>query len=228
MGVNLEEINRFSAMANKWWDPNGHAMPLHHINPARLEYIQRHLTDRDANVLDLGCGAGILTESLFKIFPNTHGVDACQDMIDVATQHASQQGLDITYTCSSIEEMSISNNLDAIICMELLEHIDNPVEFLSLCYSALKPGGKIFLSTINRSLKSYLGAIIGAENILQLLPKGTHTYSKFIKPSELNRMLIANDFEVIDISGMKYNPISKTASLSNSIDINYLAHAVRR
>lgn len=230
MSINAQEIKKFDDMASQWWDENGHAKPLHHINPARLEYVRRYLDESNAQVMDIGCGAGILTESLVRVFPNTFGVDASHEMIEIAREHAESQKIDITYHCSSIEDIieTLSTPLDAIVCMELLEHLDDPSAFLKSCYQCLKPGGKLFLSTINRNLKSYLGAIIGAEHILKLLPKGTHSYSKFIKPSELNRMLIANGFEAKDITGLEYNPLSKSASLTNNIDINYLALATKR
>lgn len=229
MSINAEEVKKFDSMASQWWDENGNAKPLHHINPARLEYIKRYLNDPNSKVMDIGCGAGILTESLVKLFQNTIGVDASPEMIEIAREHAKSQNLNVNYYNSSIEKIiaEISEPFDAIVCMELLEHLDDPYMFIKNCYQCLKPGGKLFLSTINRNLKSYLGAIIGAEHILKLLPKGTHSYGKFLKPSELNRILIANSFETKDITGLEYNPLLKSASLTNNLDINYLVFAIK-
>ncbi|MBT4964228.1 MAG: bifunctional 2-polyprenyl-6-hydroxyphenol methylase/3-demethylubiquinol 3-O-methyltransferase UbiG [Francisellaceae bacterium] len=230
MSVNAHEIEKFRLLANDWWDINGSAQPLHHINAARIEYIFRHIESENINIMDLGCGAGILTESLYRQFPNIIGVDACTDMINVAKQHSENSGLNINYSCNSIENLcdEYNESFDVIVCMELLEHVENPEKFLSYCRQCLKHNGILIISTVNRNFKSYAGAIIAAEHIFKLLPTGTHDYSKFIKPSELNKILYINDFELIDITGLEYLPITKSASLSKNIDINYLACAIKR
>jgi 2-polyprenyl-6-hydroxyphenyl methylase/3-demethylubiquinone-9 3-methyltransferase len=227
--IDNQEVAKFAQHANVWWDIEGPLKTLHDINPLRLGFIVEHTELANKRILDLGCGGGILSESLAKAGAIVIGIDAEKDAISSAKAHAEAQGLALTYFCTPIEDF-ITEPFDIIICMEMLEHVQNPALVLTHCSRLLKPKGQLFLSTINRSVKAYLGAIVVAEYVLNLLPRQTHDYSKFIKPSELATMLRALDLNISAIKGMQYNPLSRKASLSEDVSINYLvrAHSVAR
>lgn len=223
MNVDPNEISKFDEFAKTWWDPNGSMKPLHQLNPLRLDYVQQRATLKDKSILDIGCGGGILSESLAKAGANVTAIDLSADAIKVATEHA--KNLNINYRVISAEDLASQkpHHFDTITCMEMLEHVPDPQSILKATFEMLKPGGYAFLSTINRTAKSYLAAIIGAEYILQLLPKGTHEYKKFIKPSELNEAAEAVGFQLINLQGIHYNPLNGKFSFCKSVDINYLA-----
>jgi len=224
--IDTSEIAKFSAMAKEWWDINGPMKPLHALNPLRLEYIQKHAEISGKNVLDIGCGGGILTESLAKLNANATGIDMSHDAIAIAKQHAEKSDLKINYTLSSAEEFAKNNpaQFDIITCMEMLEHVPDPISIIQSASQLLKPQGYLFLSTINRNVKSFLSAIVGAEYILNLLPKGTHHYQKFIKPSELMRWAEKNNFILRGLKGITYHPVKNKFELSDSVDVNYLIY----
>src|SRR3990167_6580611 len=219
--IDNEEVAKFNLLAKQWWDPEGPLKTLHDINPCRLAFIEQHLTLAGSTVLDVGCGGGGLAESMSKKGAIVSGLDADSDIIDTAHEHASKQSLAIHYTCLGIEDFS-GETFQAITCMEMLEHVAAPEVIIQHSARLLKPGGYLFLSTINRTLKAYLTAVIGAEYVLKLLPKQTHDYQRFIKPSELALMVRKADLELIDIKGMDYNPFTRAASLQESVSVNYL------
>ena len=223
--IDTSEIAKFSAMAKEWWDINGPMKPLHALNPLRLEYIQKHAEISGKNVLDIGCGGGILTESLAKLNANATGIDMSHDAIAIAKQHAEKSDLKINYTLSSAEEFAKNNpaQFDIITCMEMLEHVPDPAAIIQAAASMLKPHGLLFFSTINRNIKSFFSAIIGAEYILNLLPKGTHHYQQFIRPSELTQWALQSGLVLKGLQGVGYNPFSSEFSFSDSVDVNYLA-----
>ncbi len=228
--LSTEEINKFNKLADDWWEASGPLKPLHDLNPLRLAFIQEQINLAGKHVLDIGCGGGILTESLARAGAHAVGVDLAEDVLEVARTHASAQHLSITYHCSPIEVFTQQHHhaFDAITCMELLEHVPDPTAIIAACAYALKPGGMLFLSTLNRNVKSFLLAIIGAEYILKMIPKGTHEYAKFITPAELSRMLREQGFNVEHLRGMSYQPFTKAFKLSADCDVNYLISAVGR
>lgn len=229
MNYDITEVNKFSALATKWWDPNGPCAPLHVLNKCRLQFIQMHTELANKTVLDIGCGGGILTESLAALKARVSGVDASDEVIAEARSHAQSMGLDIDYHAATIESLLESHKLhfDVITCMELLEHVPDPAKLIYDCVQLLKPGGKLFLSTLNRTLKAYALAIVGAEYILNILPKQTHDYKKFITPAELESMLSETDMKLRVLKGVKYNPLTKGATIITDLDVNYLAFATK-
>lgn len=222
-----EEINKFNELAYSWWTSDGPLKPLHDINPVRFAFIQSQTDLAEKKVLDLGCGGGILTESLAKVGAITTGIDLAPELISVAREHAKTQQLAIDYQCIAVETFAAqqAQQFDVITCMEMLEHVPDPTQILIACRQLLKPNGVLFLSTLNRNLKSFLLAIIGAEYILNWVPKGTHEYAKFITPAELSRLLRAQKFEVDTIRGMSYSPLKREFKLSHDCDVNYLLSA---
>lgn len=218
------EIAKFSSLANEWWDVNGPMKPLHALNPLRLKYIEDHAEIKDKKVLDLGCGGGILTESLEQAGANTFGIDMSDEAIHIAKEHAKNSSLNIHYEKISVEEFTLQheNTFDVITCMEMLEHVPDPFSIIESASRLLKPNGKIFFSTINRNPKSFLQAIIGAEYILNLLPKGTHHYEKFIRPSELTTWAEKNNLILKGLQGITYSPFKNQFHLTDSVDVNYL------
>ncbi len=219
------EIAKFSQHASTWWDVNGPLKTLHDINPARLSFINQYASLSDQTILDIGCGGGILTEAMAKVGGIVTGLDAETDAINTAQQHARAERISIDYVCEPIEKFQLENSeplFDIITCMEMLEHVSCPAMILLHAKRLLKPSGLIFLSTINRNWIAYLTAIVGAEYILNILPKQTHDYKKFIRPSELTIMAREAGFESIGLSGMDYNPFTRSAKLQRRVTVNYL------
>lgn len=225
--IDYKERDKFDLLAGDWWDPNGKLRTLHHINPVRLQYIEKSVQLQDKKILDLGCGGGLLAEAMAKKNALVTGLDISKSAIEIANAHKNQSGLQIDYVVNSAEQYAVKNidKFDIITCMELLEHVPDISSLIGACRDMLKPGGDLFLATINRSVKSYMLAIIVAEYILNLLPTGTHDYSKFIKPSELNKCLKQHQFELVDLAGMAYIPAIKLCTITNNPAVNYIAHA---
>lgn len=219
--VNPEEIHKFAQHAKLWWDTEGPLRTLHDINGIRLDFIQQHVQLSHLNVLDVGCGGGILCETMANAGANVTGIDAEIDTILVAQEHAKGSHLNVDYFCTSIEAYK-NPCFDVITCMEMLEHVQNPKLVLQHCRRLLKPKGFLFLSTISRTVKAYLTAIVAAEYLLNLLPKQTHDYDKFIKPSKLLAITRSLGFKLVDMKGMDYNPLLRKASLGTDLKVNYL------
>lgn len=227
VNVDRNEINKFEAIAASWWDPHGATKPLHDINPLRLGFITQQISLQGKTVLDIGCGGGILTESMASQGAFATGIDMANTAIIIARLHASISKLVITYQETTAEAFATQHpaSFDIVTCMELLEHVPHPEMTIAACATLVKPGGQIFFSTLNRNVKAYLHAIIGAEYLLGLLPKGTHDYAKFIKPSELDRFARSHQLTLKKLTGMTYNPLTRRYSLcENDVDVNYLAH----
>ncbi|WP_286281606.1 bifunctional 2-polyprenyl-6-hydroxyphenol methylase/3-demethylubiquinol 3-O-methyltransferase UbiG [Polynucleobacter sp. HIN8] len=222
--VDHSEIDKFSALAHRWWDPTSEFKPLHAINPLRLGWIQSITNLQGKRILDVGCGGGILAESLSKAGATVTGIDLSTKALKVAELHQLESGTSVRYLTISAEDLAKeeSQSYDVVTCMEMLEHVPDPSSVVQACAKLCKPSGHIFFSTLNRNPKSYLFAIIGAEYILQLLPKGTHQYEKFIKPSELAQFTRAAGLEVIELKGMTYNPITQIYRLGSDTDVNYM------
>lgn len=222
--VDQGEIDKFSALAHRWWDPTSEFKPLHAINPLRLGWIESITNLEGKRVLDVGCGGGILAESLSKAGATVTGIDLSTKALKVAELHQLESGTTVRYRSISAEDLAKEEpqSYDVVTCMEMLEHVPDPASVVRACANLCKPGGHIFFSTLNRNPKSYLFAIIGAEYILQLLPKGTHQYEKFIKPSELAEFTRAAGLEVLQLKGMTYNPITQIYRLGSDTDVNYM------
>lgn len=222
--VDQGEIDKFSALAHRWWDPTSEFKPLHAINPLRLGWIESITNLEGKRVLDVGCGGGILAESLSKAGATVTGIDLSTKALKVAELHQLESGTTVRYRSISAEDLAKEEpqSYDVVTCMEMLEHVPDPASIVRACANLCKPGGHIFFSTLNRNPKSYLFAIIGAEYILQLLPKGTHQYEKFIKPSELAEFTRAAGLEVLQLKGMTYNPITQIYRLGSDTDVNYM------
>lgn len=221
-----QEIAKFEELASRWWDPDSEFKPLHEINPLRLEYIDRRSSLKGKKVVDIGCGGGILAESMALKGANVLGIDMGKAPLSVAQLHKLETGAELEYQQITAEELADkeAGQYDVVTCMEMLEHVPNPASVIAACSKLVKPDGHVFFSTINRNPKSYLFAIVGAEYIMQMLPKGTHDYSKFIKPSELENWSRAADLHLRELTGMSYNLLSKKYSLGHDIDVNYLMH----
>ena len=229
MNVDQSEIAKFSALAHRWWDPNSEFKPLHAINPLRLSWIKSFVNLEGKRAVDIGCGGGILAESLAQSGANTTGIDLSEKALKVAQLHALEVGANLTYRAISAEDLAKeqAGQYDVVTCMEMLEHVPDPASVVQACADLCKPGGTLFFSTLNRNPKSYLFAIIGAEYLLRLLPKGTHEYAKFIKPSELVAFTRAAGLEMLGMKGLSYNPITQVYSLGDDVDVNYMI-AVRK
>ncbi len=221
-----QEIAKFEELASRWWDPDSEFKPLHEINPLRLEYIDRRSSLKGKTVVDIGCGGGILAESMALKGANVLGIDMGKAPLSVASLHKLESGVELDYQQITAEELADKEpeKYDVVTCMEMLEHVPDPSSVIEACSKLVKPGGHVFFSTINRNPKSYLFAIVGAEYIMQMLPKGTHDYSKFIKPSELENWARAADLHLRELTGMSYNLLSKKYSLGHDVDVNYLMH----
>ncbi|MCK5386073.1 MAG: bifunctional 2-polyprenyl-6-hydroxyphenol methylase/3-demethylubiquinol 3-O-methyltransferase UbiG [Gammaproteobacteria bacterium] len=221
-----QEIAKFEELASRWWDPDSEFKPLHEINPLRLEYIDRRSSLKGKTVVDIGCGGGILAESMALKGANVLGIDMGKAPLSVAQLHKLESGAELDYQQITAEELADkeSGKYDVVTCMEMLEHVPDPASVIAACSKLVKPDGHVFFSTINRNPKSYLFAIVGAEYVLQMLPKGTHDYSKFIKPSELESWARAADLHLRELTGMSYNILSKKYSLGHDVDVNYLMH----
>lgn len=222
--VNPQEIEKFGALASRWWDPNGPQRPLHELNPERLAYVQRWQALANSHVLDVGCGGGLLTEAMAQRSAHVTGIDLSEKLIDIAQLHLLESGVKAQYRVIAAEALASEQpgHYDVVTCMEMLEHVPDPHAILQACFDLLKPGGRLLLSTLNRTPAAFALAIIGAEYIAQLLPKGTHDYRSFIKPSEMASSLRAIGFQLHDISGLSYNPLTKKATLSGNTSVNYL------
>ncbi len=230
MNADQTEIEKFSALAHRWWDPTSEFKPLHAINPLRLDWIQKHAELTGKKVLDVGCGGGILTESIAKVGAKAKGIDLSEKALKVAELHSLETGIAVDYEFISAENLASkeAGQYDVVTCMEMLEHVPEPLSIIQSCSRLVKPGGKVFFSTLNRNPKSYLLAIIGAEYILKMLPKGTHDYKKFIKPSELGNYLREANLEMNEIIGLSYNPITQVYSLGRDTDVNYLVACTKK
>jgi 2-polyprenyl-6-hydroxyphenyl methylase / 3-demethylubiquinone-9 3-methyltransferase len=218
------ELARFSALANKWWDPNSEFRPLHEINPLRLNWIDQRAQLKGKRVLDVGCGGGILAESMANRGASVLGVDLADKSLKVAELHRLESGAQVNYRCVSAEQLAMEEReqYDVVTCMEMLEHVPDPAQTIQACADLCKPGGWLFFSTINRNPKSFVFAIVGAEYVLNLLPKGTHSYEKFIKPSELASHARKAGLDFNEIIGLVYNPITKIYRLAKDTDVNYM------
>lgn len=222
--IDLNEIEKFNQNAKRWWDKNGELRTLHHINPIRLQFIQDHTDINKKQILDVGCGGGILSERMAQETATVHGIDLAEAALDVARDHASAQSLELSYEATPIEAHAEAKpaHYDIVTCMEMLEHVPDPKSIIDAIATLIKPGGWVFLSTLNRTFKAYCLAILGAEYVLNIVPKKTHDYDKFIRPSELSHWLREAGLKVESLKGMHYNPLTKNATLSDDVSVNYL------
>jgi len=227
MNADELELQKFSALAHRWWDPNSEFKPLHDINPLRLNYIDQLAHIAGKKVLDVGCGGGILSESMAVRGADVTGIDLGEKPLKVAKLHLLETGQQVDYRLIAVEDLAAAQagQFDVVTCMEMLEHVPDPASIVRACAQLTKPGGHLFFSTLNRNPKSYLFAVIGAEYVLNLLPRGTHDYAKFIKPSELARFCRDAGLTVDEIIGMSYHPFSKTYTLGPDTAVNYLIAA---
>tara|TARA_B100001564_G_scaffold54032_1_gene40899 strand:- start:1707 stop:2435 length:729 start_codon:yes stop_codon:yes gene_type:complete len=232
--INKEEIQKFSKLADEWWDVNGKFKPLHMFNPIRIEYISENIKKhfnilneksdflKGLNILDIGCGGGLISEPMARLGAKVTGIDASEKNINIAELHSKKSGLEINYINTSPENLDYHEKFDVILNLEIVEHVDNVNFYIQSCYKLLKKNGLMFTATLNRSFTSYLKAIIGAEYILRWLPIGTHDWNKFIKPEELEKFLSQEKFSSIDIKGLVYNPFLKKWRQSNNLSVNYI------
>ena len=229
MNADPLEIQKFSELAHRWWDPTSEFRPLHEINPLRLEWINARVPLAGKQVCDVGCGGGILAESIAKKGATVTGIDLSEKALKVADLHSLESGIKVRYELTSAEELAAreAGQYDVVTCMEMLEHVPDPAAIVQACTKLVKPGGHIFFSTLNRNPKSYLFAIIGAEYVLGLLPRGTHDYAKFITPAELSGFARTAGLEVEALKGMTYNPLTKIYSLNQDTSVNYLVATVK-
>ena len=229
MNVDPAELEKFSQLASRWWDPHGEFRPLHEINPLRLEWIESRASLAGKKVLDVGCGGGILAEAMAQRGAHVTGIDLAQKSLRVAQLHLLQSRADVVYEEASPEQLAEhrAGAFDVVTCMEMLEHVPEPASVVAACARLVRPGGQVFFSTINRNPKSYLFAVIGAEYVLRLLPRGTHDYMRFIKPSELSRWCRTTGLRTAELVGMTYNPLTQRYRLEADCDVNYLLRCVR-
>lgn len=224
--IDRAELAKFEAIASKWWDPESEFRPLHDINPLRLNYIDERCNLNGKTVIDIGCGGGILSESMAKRGANVTGIDMGEAPLAVAKLHKLESGVEVNYLHSTAEAFAEQKpeSYDIVTCLEMLEHVPDPASVIKACAKLVKPGGHVFFSTINRNPKSFVFAIVGAEYVLNLLPKGTHDYKKLIRPSELSEWSRAARLSVTEVSGMTYNPFMKRYKLGRDASVNYLIH----
>lgn len=224
--VDPQEVSKFERLAARWWDPNSEFKPLHDINPLRLDYIDAHVGLSGKKVLDVGCGGGILAESMALRGAQVTGIDMGEAPLAVARLHQLESGVEVDYQQTTAEALAEQHAgaFDVVTCMEMLEHVPSPASVIAACARLVKPGGHVFFSTINRNPKSYLFAIVGAEYLLRMLPKGTHDYAKFIRPSELDGWARNAGLGLAELMGLTYNPLSRRYRLGKDIDVNYMAH----
>jgi 2-polyprenyl-6-hydroxyphenyl methylase / 3-demethylubiquinone-9 3-methyltransferase len=227
--VDPAELQKFGKLAHRWWDPAGEFRPLHEINPLRLDWIAQHAALDGASVLDVGCGGGILAEAMARRGAKVTGIDLSEKALRVAQLHLLESRLAVHYENVSVEDYAAAHagKFDAVTCMELLEHVPEPAAMVAACSRLVRPGGQVFFSTINRNPKSYLFAVVGAEYVLGLLPKGTHDYQRFIKPSELSRWSREAGLRTDELIGMSYNPVTRRYWLGRDCDVNYLLRTTR-
>lgn len=227
INANPAELEKFAKLATSWWDPNGPSRALHDLNPARLDFVRESVQLKGARVLDLGCGGGLLSEALAREGAKVVGIDLASDVLAVANLHLHESGQSVDYREVSAEALAEAEpaSFDAICCMEMLEHVPDPASVLRACAALLKPGGRLFASTINRTPAAFALAIVGAEYIARLLPKGTHDYAQFIRPSELAAWLRAAGLDLRDVRGLSYDPILRRGRLTSRTSVNYLVHA---
>ena len=223
--VDPGEIEKFEKLAGRWWDPNSEFKPLHDINPLRLDYIDRLAPLAGRQVIDVGCGGGLLTEGMASRGAQVIGIDMGKAPLSVARLHQHESGLDIDYRQATAEQLAgeQAGRFDTVTCMEMLEHVPDPAATITACAQLISDDGRVFLSTINRNPKAYLFAVVGAEYLLRLLPRGTHDYSKFIRPSEMEGWAREAGLELVDLTGMSYNPLTQEYKLGTDVSVNYLA-----
>ena len=224
--VDRAEIARFESSASRWWDPEGELRTLHEINPARLAYVERAGPLAGRSVVDVGCGGGVLAEAMARAGARVVGLDLAEELLRVAELHALEANVAVTYLHESAEQHAATHPAcyDLVTCMELLEHVPDPAAVVAALGALARPGGDVFVATINRTPRAYLHAVLGAEYVLRLLPTGTHTYSKFIRPSELRNWARSAGLELVDVAGLDYDPFTRSARLSSDARINYLMH----
>jgi 2-polyprenyl-6-hydroxyphenyl methylase/3-demethylubiquinone-9 3-methyltransferase len=227
--VDPAEVAKFDALASRWWDPDGEFRSLHDINPLRLDWIRQHVQLAGATVVDIGCGGGILAESMANVGATVTGIDMAEGPLAVARLHQHESDADVNYRQATAEELASeeAGAFDVVTCLEMLEHVPDPSQVIRSCTELVKPGGHVFFSTINRNPKSFAFAIVGAEYVLKLLPAGTHAYEKFIRPSELESWARPAGLSLKDSIGMHYNPVTKEYSLGENLDVNYLMYFQR-
>ena len=227
--IDPAEIKKFEDLASRWWDKQGEFKPLHEMNPLRLNFINTGSPLENKTVCDIGCGGGILSESMALCGATVTGIDMGKAPLSVARLHALESEVDIDYQQITAEDMAQQkpSSFDIITCMELLEHVPDPASIINACYDLVKPGGSVYFSTINRNPKSYMLAIVGAEYLMKMLPRGTHDFSKFIKPSELDEWARQAGLELVNLKGISYNPFTSLFSQSQDVDVNYMVHYKR-
>jgi len=223
------ELDKFGEVAHRWWDPNSEFRPLHDINPARLAWIDRHAELKGKRVIDVGCGGGLLSEGMAALGAQVTGIDLSEKALGIARLHLYESGHAVDYRLISAEAMAAETpgGFDVVTCLEMLEHVPDPASTVAACAALVKPGGQVFLSTLNRNAKAYLVAVVGAEYLLNLLPRGTHDYTRFLKPAELARLCRDAGLEVLEITGLRYNPFTREGVVGGDTDINYLLRAQR-
>ena len=223
------ELDKFGDVAHRWWDPNSEFRPLHDINPARLDWIDRTAQLQGKRVIDVGCGGGLLSEGMAALGAQVTGIDLSERALGIARLHLYESGHAIDYRLIPAESMATETpaSFDVVTCLEMLEHVPDPASTVAACATLAKPGGQVFLSTLNRNAKSYMLAVVGAEYVLNLIPRGTHDYTRFLKPAELVRLCRNAGLEVLEIAGLHYNPFSRQAFMDSNTDINYLVRARR-